>query len=183
MNNTQQNTEKLIETLKSRFQENLTRHPKLDWSKIEKKLATNQKALSTLFNMEQTGGEPDVVDYDPKTNIYTFCDCSEESPKGRRSLCYDQNALDSRKEFKPKDSAENMAKNIGGGLLTEDEYRHLQTVGEFDQKTSSWIKTPEKIRKLGGAIFADRRYDTVFIYHNGAESYYASRGFRCQIKV
>lgn len=177
------NTAELLKILKNRFEKNLSRHLNMNWSKIEEKLLVNSKAVSTLLKMEQTGGEPDVIDYDPKKDLYTFCDCSPESPKGRRSLCYDQSALNTRKEFKPKDSAINFAKNMGAELLTEEEYRHLQTIGEFDLKTSTWIYTPEKIRNLGGAVFADRRYDTVFTYHNGAESYYASRGFRCQIKI
>lgn len=175
--------EDLINTLKFRFENNKKRHQKIEWSKIEAKLKANKLNLLSLYQMEQTGGEPDVIDFDKEKEVYTFCDCSAESPKDRRSLCYDTEALESRKEFKPKNSAKNMAKEMGIELITEEQYRKLQTFGEFDTKTSSWIETPITIRKLGGAIFADRRYDHVFVYHNGAESYYASRGFRGILKV
>ncbi len=177
------NAAELLKTLKNRFEKNTSRHLGVNWTKIEEKLLANPKAISTLLLMEKTGGEPDVIKYEKQSDQYTFCDCCVESPRDRRSLCYDNQALDSRKEFKPSDSAENMAKKMGADLLTVNDYEYLQTVGEFDQKTSSWLKTPEKIRKLGGAIFGDRRYDTVFIYHNGAESYYASRGFRCKVNL
>ena len=182
--------EELLRTLKSRFEKNMNRHKGLEWIKIESKLKASTKKLWVLNEMERTGGEPDVVSYDKKTNIYVFYDCSEESPKGRRSLCYDREALDSRKEYKPKNSAIDMAADMGIEILTEEQYRELQKLGNpaslaggFDLKTSSWVKTPADIRKLGGAIFCDRRYDTVFVYHNGAESYYAARGFRGSLKV
>lgn len=171
-------TEELLNTLKTRFEKNFNRHKDLEWPNVLTKLKSNPEKLWSLNEMERTGGEPDVVDYNKKTNEYTYYDCSAESPKGRRSLCYDTDALNSRKEYKPKDSALNMANAMGIELLTEEQYRELQHVGEFDLKTSSWIMTPAKIRKLGGALFCDRRYDTVFVYHNGAESYYAARGFR-----
>ena len=177
------NYEELISILKSRFENNMPRHPDLNWVKIEAKLVANPQILQSLSQMEITGGEPDVVDYDQKTADYVFFDCSPESPKGRRSLCYDQASLDSRKSFKPKDSVLNMAKNMGIEVLTEDQYRYLQTLGEFDVKSQNWLKTPTAIRQLGGAIFADRRYDHVFVYHNGAESYYAARGFRGILRV
>lgn len=173
----------LIKTLKTRFEKNINRHKGLDWNKIQTKLEANTEKLWSLYLMEETGGEPDVVGYDKKTDEYIFYDCSDESPKGRRSICYDQEALDSRKKFKPENNAVNMAKEMGVDLLTEEQYRELQQLGNFDTKTSSWIKTPSAIRKLGGAIFADFRYDNVFIYHNGAESYYAARGFRGSLKV
>ena len=161
----------------------MIRHKGIVWSKVEAKLKKNADKLWSLNEMERTGGEPDVVGFDKKKNEYIFYDCSAESPKGRRSLCYDKEALEKRKEHKPKDSAVNMAKAMGIELLTEEQYRELQKLGGFDLKTSSWVKTPDKIRKLGGAIFCDRRYDTVFTYHNGAESYYAARGFRGVLKV
>ena len=173
----------MIATLKSRFEKNLHRHPSLDWKKVEAKLLAQPAQLKSLQMMEDTGGEPDVVSFDKKSNEFIFMDCSAESPAGRRSLCYDKAALDARKENKPKDSAKNLAIAMGVEILNEEQYRFLQTLGNFDLKTSSWIQTPDKIRKLGGALFCDRRYDTVFTYHNGAESYYAARGFRAMLKV
>ena len=175
--------EELLKTLKTRFEKNMNRHKGLDWAKVQAKLDANPKKLWSLIEMERTGGEPDVVGYDKKTDEYTFYDCSEESPKSRRSVCYDHEALESRKEFKPKDTAMDMAAAMGIELLTEEQYRELQKFGNFDTKTSSWLITPSEIRKLGGAIFADRRYDHVFVYHNGADSYYAARGFRGLLKV
>src|ERR1700726_3621128 len=175
--------EELLATLKARFEKNMNRHKGLDWAKVRAKLEANTEKLWSLSEMERTGGEPDVVGRDKKTGEYIFYDCSEESPKGRRSLCYDREALDSRKENKPKDSAADMAAAIGIELLTEEQYRELQKLGDFDPKTSSWVKTPADIRKLGGALFCDRRYNTVFVYHNGAESYYAARGFRGSLRV
>ncbi|HVI06721.1 MAG TPA: DUF4256 domain-containing protein [Candidatus Binatia bacterium] len=172
----------LLEALEARFQENLNRHPDLDWLKVRSRLEASDK-LRSLSEMEKTGGEPDVVRLDKTTGEYIFYDCSAESPKGRRSLCYDREALDSRKENKPKGSATDMAAAMGIGLLTEEQYRDLQKLGEFDLKTSSWVKTPPNIRDLGGALFGDRRFETVFVYHNGAESYYAGRGFRGWVKV
>ena len=175
--------DELLKTLKARFEKNMNRHAGLDWAKVQARLATNPKGLRSLSEMEQTGGEPDVVGHDRQTGAYVFYDCSAESPKGRRSLCYDRAALDARKEHKPKDSAIDMAAAVGIEILTEEQYRELQTLGEFDTKTSSWVKTPAAIRRLGGAIFCDRRYDHVFTYHNGAESYYAGRAFRGSLKV
>ena len=175
--------EELLRALKARFEKNMNRHRGLDWAAVQAKLEANTEKLSSLNEMERTGGEPDVVGHDKKTGEYIFYDCSEESPKGRRSLCYDREALDSRKENKPKGSAMDLATAIGIELLTEGQYRELQQLGSFDAKTSSWVKTPSAIRKLGGALFCDRRFDTVFLYHNGAESYYATRGFRCSLKV
>jgi hypothetical protein len=175
--------EELIGALKARFEKNMNRHKGLEWAKVQVKLEANAEKLSSLHEMETTGGEPDVVGYDKKTDEYIFYDCSAESPKDRRSLCYDREALQSRKEFKPKDSAMNTAAAMGVELLTEGQYRELQNLGNFDMKTSSWLKTPPEIRKLGGAIFGDRRYDHVFVYHNGAESYYAARGFRGCLRV
>lgn len=175
--------ESLLKTLKTRFEKNMDRHKKLDWAAIQSRLEANAEKLWSLNRMEITGGEPDVVDYDKKTGEYIFYDCSAESPKERRSLCYDQEALESRKEHKPLDSAINMAADMGIELLTEEQYRALQQLGNFDLKTSSWVKAPAEIRKLGGAVFCDRRYNTVFLYHNGAESYYASRGFRGSLRV
>ena len=172
----------LLRALKARFEKNMNRHDNLEWSKLQTKLEANSKKLSSLSEMERTGGEPDVVGYDNTTGEYVFYDCSMESPKGRRSLCYDREALESRKEHKPKNNAIDMAAAIGIELLTERQYRELQKLGEFDTKTSSWVKTPSDIRKLGGAIFCDRRYNTVFVYHNGAESYYAARGFRGSLR-
>jgi hypothetical protein len=173
----------LFKTLQARFEKNMNRHKGLDWSKVQAKLEANSEKLWSLNEMENTGGEPDVVAYDKKTGEYIFYDCSPESPAGRRSFCYDHPALEVRKEHKPKDSAVNMATAMGIELLTEEQYRELQQLGKFDTKTSSWVKTPEAIRKLGGAVFCDRRYDTVFLYHNGAESYYAGRAFRGWLKV
>jgi len=175
--------EELFKTLKDRFENNMHRHKGVDWNKVEAKLKKNTDKLSSLNEMETSSGEPDVVEYNKKTGEYIFFDCSAESPKGRRSLCYDKEALEKRKEHKPKDSAVNIATAMGIELLTEEQYRELQKLGEFDLRTSSWVKTPDDIRKLGGAIFCDRRYDTVFTYHNGAESYYAARGFRGMLKV
>ncbi|HRI19464.1 MAG TPA: DUF4256 domain-containing protein [Panacibacter sp.] len=178
-----QQSEGLLSTLKARFEKNMNRHTGLDWAKLQAKLEANTDKLWALNEMELTGGEPDVVGFDKKTGEYIFYDCSAESPKDRRSLCYDRKALDSRKENKPKDCAIDMAAAIGIEILTGEEYRNLQKLGEFDTKTSSWIKTPDDIRKLGGAIFCDRRYNTVFLYHNGADSYYAARGFRGSLRV
>jgi hypothetical protein len=175
--------EELLRTLQARFEKNMDRHKGLEWAKVQAKLEANAEKLRSLNEMEKTGGEPDVVGQDKKTGEYIFYDCSAESPKGRRSLCYDREALESRKENKPKDSAMGMASTMGVELLTEEQYRELQKLGEFDPKTSSWVKTPSDIRKLGGALFCDRRYDTVFVYHNGAESYYAARGFRGALRV
>jgi len=175
--------EDLLKALEARFEKNLNRHKGIEWNKVEAKLKKNTDKIWSLNEMERTGGEPDVVGYDKKTGEYIFYDCSAESPNGRRSFCYDAEALASRKENKPKDSAVNMATAMGIDLLTEEQYRELQKLGEFDLKTSSWVKTPSEIRKLGGAIFCDRRYDKVFTYHNGAESYYAARGFRSVLKV
>ena len=173
----------LVDILKKRFEKNKNRHKGLAWSDVEAKLLSAPAKLWSLNEMEMTGGEPDVVAFDKKSGEYIFYDCAAESPKGRRSICYDHEALEARKEHKPADSAMNMAADMGIEILTEDEYRHLQQLGEFDLKTSSWIKTPANIRKLKGALFCDRRYDTVFTYHNGAESYYAARGFRGSLKV
>jgi hypothetical protein len=173
----------LFLTLHSRFENNMNRHKGLSWDKVQAKLEANPDKLRSLSEMEQTGGEPDVVDFDKKTSEFIFFDCSEESPKGRRSLCFDLAAWESRKEHKPENNAMSVAADMGIEILTEAEYRHLQTLGKFDLKTSSWIATPSDIRKLGGALFCDRRYDTVFTYHNGAESYYAARGFRGSLRV
>jgi hypothetical protein len=175
--------EEIIKIIKARFEKNMSRHPGLEWDNIQAKLETENKKLRSLFEMERTGGEPDVVDYDEKTDECIFNDCSAESPKHRRSVCYDREALESRKEFKPENSAVDMAAEIGIELLTEEQYRALQKLGSFDTKTSSWVKTPAEIRKLGGAVFCDRRYNHVFMYHNGAESYYAARGFRGSLRV
>ena len=180
--------EELLLALEVRFEKNMKRHKDLDWAKVHAKLSANpasyrDEKLWSLNEMENSGGEPDVVGYDKKTGEYIFYDCSAESPKGRRSLCYDREALDSRKENKPKDSAMDMAAAMAIELLTEEQYRELQALGEFDTKTSSWVKTPAAIRELGGAIFCDRRYDHVFTYHNGAESYYAARAFRGSLRV
>lgn len=173
----------LLAELKARFDKNKHRHDGLDWTKIQAKLEANPQKLWSLDAMEETGGEPDVIGYDQKTDAYLFVDCAAESPKGRRSICYDHEALESRKEHKPKDSAIGMAENMGVFILNEEEYRHLQTLENFDLKTSSWIQTPVEVRKLGGALFCDRRYNQVFLYHNGAESYYAARGFRALLRV
>jgi hypothetical protein len=175
--------EELLRVLKARFEKNMNRHKGVEWAKVQAKLEANAENLWSLNEMERTGGEPDVIGHDKKTGEYTFCDCSAESPKGRRSVCYDREALKSRKEHKPENSAIDMAAAMGVELLTEEQYRELQTRGDFDTKTSSWVKTPSDIRKLGGAIFCDRRYDHVFTYHNGAESYYGARGFRGALKV
>lgn len=175
--------EELIPILKARFEKNRNRHKAIEWTKVQEKLEANPEKLWSLNEMENTGGEPDVIAYDKRTDEYIFYDCSAESPKDRRSLCYDREALESRKEHKPKNSAMDMAVAMGIEILTEEEYRELQQLGTFDTKTSSWIKTPSAIRELGGALFCDRRYNTVFVYHNGAESYYAARGFRGSLKV
>lgn len=175
--------EDLLKTLKTRFEENMARHKDIKWDKVQAKLEANAEKLSSLNEMEATGGEPDVVEFDKKTGDFIFYDCSAETPKGRRSVCYDREGLDSRKEHKPENNAIEMAAAMGIELLTEEQYRELQKLGEFDLKTSSWIQTPAAIRKLGGALFADRRYDTVFVYHNGAQSYYAVRGFRGSLNV
>jgi len=176
-------SEELLSALKARFEKNMNRHKGLEWTKVLAKLEANTEKLWSLNEMEETGGEPDVVGHDKKTGEYIFYDCSAESPKGRRSVCYDGEALESRKEHKPKNSAIDMASAMGIKLLTEEQYRELQQFGAFDTKTSSWVQTPTYIRELGGAIFCDRRYDHVFMYHNGAESYYAARAFRGSLKV
>jgi len=173
----------LLGILKARFEKNMARHKDLDWPKVLAKLEASAEKLWSLNEMERTEGEPDVVGFDKKSGEFIFYDCAAESPKGRRSICYDHEALESRKENKPADSAIQMAEDMGIEVLTEDQYRELQQLGKFDLKTSSWIQTPAPIRKLGGALFCDRRYDTVFLYHNGAESYYAARGFRGILKV
>ena len=173
----------LFNDLKARFEKNMGRHKGLDWAKVQDKLDANPEKLWSLSEMERTGGEPDVISFDKKKGEFVFYDCAAESPKGRRSLCYDRKALDTRKEHKPKDSAVDMAAAIGVEILTEQEYREFQKLGIFDTKTSSWVRTPADIRKLGGAIFCDRRYNTVFTYHNGADSYYAARGFRGSLRV
>lgn len=175
--------EELLKTLKNRFEKNTQRHKGIEWAKVQARLEANAVKLWILDDMETTGGEPDVVGYDKKTGEYIFYDCAAESPKGRRSICFDGAALAARKENKPKNNAMDMAADMGIELLTEEEYRALQELGEFDTKTSSWIQTPAEIRKLGGALFCDRRYDQVFLYHNGAESYYAARGFRGSLRV
>lgn len=175
--------EELLSALKVRFEKYMSRHKGLKWANVEAKLEADTEKLWSLNEMETTGGEPDVVGYDKKTGEYIFYDCSEETPKGRRSLCYDREALESRKENKPKNNALDMATAMGIEILAEEQYRELQKLGEFDTKTSSWIQTPADIRELGGALFCDRRYDHVFVYHNGAESYYAARGFRGSLKV
>src|SRR6266849_2874152 len=175
--------EELLGALKARFEKNRNRHEGLEWARVQAKLEANAEKLWSLHEMERTGGEPDVVGHDKKTGEYIFCDCSAESAKGRRSACYDREALESRKEHKPEDSAIDMAAAMGIELLTEEQYRDLQKLGNFDTKTSSWVKTPSAVRKLGGALFCDRRFDTVFLYHNGAESYYAARAFRGSLRV
>jgi len=175
--------EELFRTLRARFEKNMNRHRGLAWAQVQAKLEANARKLWSISEMERTGGEPDVIGRDSKTDEYIFCDCAAESPKGRRSICYDREALESRKENKPADSATNMAAAMGIELLTEEQYRGLQKLGSFDTKTSSWVKTPSEIRTLGGALFCDRRYDTVFVYHNGAESYYAARAFRGLLRV
>jgi Protein of unknown function (DUF4256) len=175
--------EELLKALKARFEKNMKRHRNLEWAKVQAKLEANTEKLWSLNEMERTGGEPDVVGRDTRTGQYIFCDCSAESPKGRRSVCYDRQALESRKEHKPQNCALDMAAAMGIELLTEEQYRELQKLGQFDTKTSSWIVTPADIRKLGGALFCDCRYGHVFVYHNGAESYYAARGFRGSLRV
>lgn len=175
--------EELIGILKKRFEKNMHRHKGIDWAKVQAKLEASAGKLWSLNEMEMTEGEPDVIGYDKKTDAYIFCDCSAESPKGRRSICYDREALESRKEHKPKNSAIDMAAEIGIEMLTEEQYRALQELGEFDTKTSSWVKTPSDVRELGGALFCDRRFGKVFLYHNGAESYYGARGFRGLLMV
>jgi hypothetical protein len=175
--------EALLKALKARFEKNMNRHKGLEWAKVEARLEGNAQKLASLKEMESTGGEPDVVGHDKKTGEYIFVDCAAESPKGRRSVCYDRDAQESRKEHKPAGNAIDMAAAIGIELLTEEQYRELQKLGEFDTKTSSWVQTPSAIRKLGGALFCDRRYDTVFVYHNGAPSYYAARAFRGSLRV
>ena len=175
--------EEILGTLKARFEKNMNRHEELEWSKVQAKLETNTEKLWSLHEMERTGGEPDVIVHDNESGEYIFYDCSAESPKGRRSVCYDREALESRKANKPQNNAIDMAADMGIEILTEEQYRELQKLGNFDLKSSSWVKTPANIRKLGGAIFCDRRYDTVFVYHNGAESYYAARGFRGSLRI
>jgi hypothetical protein len=175
--------EELLKALKARFEKNTDRHQGLAWDKVQARLEANAEKLWSLNEMERTGGEPDVVGHDKKTGEYIFYDCSADTPKGRRSLCYDGEALKSRKEHKPKDSAAGMAAAMGIELLTEEQYRELQKLGDFDTKTSSWVKTPSAVRKLGGALFCDRRFNTVFVYHNGAESYYAGRAFRGSLRI
>lgn len=176
-------SEELLATLKERFGKNMSRHNGVAWNKVLSRLVANSDKLWSLAEMERTGGEPDVTGYDKKSGEFIFCDCSAESPAGRRSLCYDREALESRKEHKPKNSAMDLAAEMGIDIFTEDEYMAFQKLGKFDTKTSSWVKTPADIRKLGGAIFADYRFERVFVYHNGAESYYAGRGFRGKLKV
>lgn len=179
----QKQIEELFKTLKIRFEKNMNRHKGLEWARVQSRLDENPEKLWSLFEMERTGGEPDVVGQDHKTGEYIFYDCSAETPKGRRSFCYDREALESRKENKPENSAIEMSAEMGIEILTEEQYRELQKLGEFDTKTSSWVKTPSAIRNLGGALFCDRRYNFVFLYHNGAESYYAARGFRGSLRV
>lgn len=178
-----QQRDELIRTLKTRFEKNMNRHKGIAWGEVEAKLESNPGALRSLQAMEETGGEPDVIGQDKETGSFMFCDCSAESPTGRRSVCYDRAALDSRKEHKPQGNAVEMAAEMGIDLLTEEQYRELQKLGEFDTKTSSWVKTPPDVRSLGGALFCDRRYGKVFLYHNGAQSYYAARGFRGSLSV
>ena len=180
---TSQQIEQLISMLRTRFENNMHRHNGLEWANIQTRLEASAGKLWSLHEMERSGGEPDVVGYDKKTGEYIYYDCSAQSPQGRRSVCYDREALESRKEHKPKTSALDMAAEMGIGILTEEQYRELQKLGNFDTKTSSWIETPAEIRKRGGALFCDRRYDHVFVYHNGAESYYAARGFRGSLRV
>lgn len=179
----QEQREELFQTLKARFEKNMNRHTELEWAKIQAKLEVNAEKLWSLHEMEITDGEPDVVGYDEQSGDYIFYDCSAESPKGRRSVCYDLEALESRKKHPPENNAMDMAADMGVELLTEEQYRELQELGDFDLKTSSWVQTPADIRKLGGAIFCDCRYNTVFVYHNGADSYYAARGFRGSLRV
>ena len=179
----QEQQEVLLETLRTRFEKNMNRHEGLEWAEVQAKLDNNIEKLWSLNEMEATGGEPDVVGLDQETGEYIFYDCAAESPKGRRSVCYDREALEARKKHKPENSAMDMATAMGIEILTEEQYRDLQELGNFDLKTSSWVQTPENIRKLGGALFCDRRYDTVFVYHNGADSYYGARGFRGLLRV
>lgn len=183
LHGTEQAGEELIKALEVRFEKNMSRHKGLEWAKVQAKLEADPEKLWSLNEMERTGGEPDVVGYDKKTGEYIFYDCSAESPNGRRSVCYDREALESRKKHKPENNAIDMAAAMGIELLTEEQYRAFQKLGNFDTKTSSWVKTPPEIRKLGGALFCDRRYDSVFMYHNGAESYYGARGFRGSLRV
>ncbi|UYZ22444.1 DUF4256 domain-containing protein [Mesobacillus jeotgali] len=180
---TRERQEELLGTLSARFEKNMVRHEGLEWAEVQAKLESNHEKLWSLNEMEATGGEPDVVGLDSETGEYIFFDCSSESPKGRRSVCYDREALEARKKHKPENSVMDMANAMGIELLTEEQYRELQKLGNFDLKTSSWVQTPENIRKLGGALFCDRRYDTVFVYHNGADSYYGARGFRGSLRV
>jgi len=180
---TSEQREEILRILKERFEKNMNRHKDIEWANVQAKLEANPEKLWSLSKMEETGGEPDVVGHDKKTDEYIFYDCSAESPKGRRSVCYDREALESRKKHKPENNAVDMANDMGIELLTEEQYRELQKHENFDLKTSSWVHTPAEIRKLGGALFCDRRYDTVFVYHNGAESYYAARGFRGSLRV
>jgi len=175
--------DEILGVLKVRFEKNMGRHKAIEWAEVQAKLEVNAEKLWSLNEMERTGGDPDVIGYDKESGEFIFCDCSEESPKGRRNICYDREALESRKEHKPLNSVTDMAKVMGIEILTEEQYRELQELGNFDTKTSSWVKTPDKIRKLGGALFCDRRYDTVFVYHNGAESYYSNRGFRGLLRI
>lgn len=175
--------EELLVTLEERFHENMRRHPGIDWQDVRARLEASPDKLKSLYEMERTGGEPDVIGYDPEGDVYIFCDCAAQSPTGRRSLCYDRIAREKRKKHPPASSVMEMAEEMGIELLDEEQYLHLQTLGEFDTKTSSWIKTPDAIRKLGGALFGDRRYGRVFTYHNGADSYYSGRGFRGMLKV
>lgn len=179
----EEETEQLISTLRSRFEDHMHRHEGVDWEKVEAKLRENPEKLWSLQQMENTEGEPDVVAYDPAADVFIFCDCSKESPKGRRGVCYDREALEARKKHPPKNSAMDLAETMGIEMLTEEQYRTLQKLETFDQKTSSWVKTPAAIRELGGALFCDYRYGHVFVYHNGADSYYSSRGFRGMLKV
>ena len=176
-------TEELVSVLKKRFEKNMQRHEEIEWDKVLEKLENSPEKLWSLSEMERTEGEPDVIGYDSEKDEYLFCDCSKESPKGRRSVCYDHAALEARKKFKPENSTMNMAAEMGIELLTEEQYRELQKLGEFDLKTSSWVQTPDEIRKLGGALFCDRRFNHVFVYHNGADSYYGARGFRGMLRV
>jgi len=180
---TEKQRDGLLKTLRERFEANARRHSGVEWTTVQARLESNGARLWSLHEMEQSGGEPDVVDVDASTGEVIFVDCSAQSPKGRRSVCYDRAALEARREHKPKSSADEMAAAMGAALLTVSEYRRLQELGEFDTSTSSWVRTPARIRKLGGALFGDRRFDTVFVYHNGAESYYAARGFRCSLRV
>ena len=175
--------EELLRVLRARFEKNINRHKGLEWGKVQTRLEANPGKLWSLNEMERTGGEPDVIGHDKESGEYLFCDCSAETPKGRRNVCYDREAQEARKEFKPENNAMDMAAAMGIDLLTEEQYRELQKLGNFDTKTSSWVKTPSDIRKLGGALFADRRYDTVFIYHNGASSYFGARAFRASLRV